>query len=163
MATNRIETLDPALIRPGKPVFCIAVVWAEPVMLVCVLYIHVVVWAEPVMLVCVLYIHAIVWAEPVMLVCVLVLCIHVVVQAEPCNDHYSKHIFIHTGSIQHIFICTPRFYSACLQCSSVLFHMRVVHHQLRGDHECSKLFILHVFLACVVSFHIIKLENVEPI
>lgn len=127
MATNRIETLDPALIRPGKPVFCIAVVWAEPVMLVRVLYIH------------------------------------VVVQAEPCNDHYGKHIFIHTGSIQHIFICTPQFHSACLQCSSVLFHMRVVHHQLRGDHERSKLFILHVFLACVVSFHITKLENVEPI
>ena len=34
--------------------------------------------------------------------------------------------------------------------------MQVVHQQLRGSHECSQLFILHVFLACIVSFQITK-------
>ena len=42
-------------------------------------------------------------------------------------------------------------------------HMCVVRQQLRGSHECSKLFVLHFLLACVVSFQIIKPWNVESI
>ena len=33
--------------------------------------------------------------------------------------------------------------------------------QLRDSHECSKLFVLHVFLVCIVSFQITKPRNVE--
>ena len=42
--------------------------------------------------------------------------------------------------------------------------MLVIHQQLNGSHEhSSKLFVLHVFLACAVSFQTTKPGNVESI
>ena len=41
--------------------------------------------------------------------------------------------------------------------------MRVVRQQLHGSHKRSKLFVLYVFLACVVSFQITKLNTVNKL
>ena len=50
---------------------------------------------------------------------------------------------------------------ACIQCSLVLIYTWAIHQQLHGSHKHSKLFTHHIFLACIVSFLIIKPENVH--
>ena len=60
MATNRIETLDPALIRPGKPVYCIVVACVSLKPLV-VKQCIVVAWVEPLI---VKQCIVVAWVEP---------------------------------------------------------------------------------------------------
>ena len=101
------------------------------------------------------------------------------------DNCYSQHIFVHTQfhstassyfARDSLFFNTCRgdswltrdnfpliclyCHNMCLQQTQVLFCTRVVCQQLRGSHKCSKLFILHVFLVCAISFQITKPGNV---
>ena len=54
-------------------------------------------------------------------------------------------------------------HSVYLQPSLVVFHTHVVHQQLHHSHTCSKLFILHVFLACYSPIQITQPGSIELI
>ena len=57
-----------------------------------------------------------------------------------------------------VFTTTER---ACSVLNS--FCMEIVHQHLCRSHKCSKLFVFHVFFACIVSSQITKSRNVELI
>ena len=96
------------------------------------------------------------------------------------NNHYSEYIFVHgfTAQLASYFVrdslssipagdlwktCDNSV--VCLYCHGTEFfaflsHACIVHQQLCGSHDCSRLFVLHVFLMCVISFQITKPWNV---
>ena len=60
------------------------------------------------------------------------------------------------SNISSVFTAT-----VCAYQSLVLFRLLIGCQQLHGSYECSKLFLLHVYLVCVISYRITKLWNVE--